>query len=201
MLDKRERLECFAKAHVIGEDPAEPERIQQREELEALALIGAQLRVQPGWNGRMWDGLEFLQFSDGCLPTIGSLGRVCGVGEILPKTHLILRDLLAFGLPLGEGLPLGDQGAQGIEGRVLKRKIGAILEKKFRLALRERHKKGRERDRSALERDLEAQVEPVVLRGILGLPHAHRRGAVELAVGVACARDGDIDAVHSLERG
>ena len=119
VLDKRERLEGFAEAHVIGENPAEPERIQQREELEALTLVGAQLRVQPGWNGHMGDGLEVLQFSDGFFPTVGSLGRIRRVGEILPEPHLILRDLLPFGVPFREGLPLGDEGAQGIECRML----------------------------------------------------------------------------------
>ena len=45
MLDECERLQGLAQAHVVGEDPAEAARVQQRQPSESLHLIRTQLRT------------------------------------------------------------------------------------------------------------------------------------------------------------
>ena len=44
--EEREDLHRFAEAHVVGEDPAEAARVEEREPIEAALLIGAERRLE-----------------------------------------------------------------------------------------------------------------------------------------------------------
>ena len=48
----RQRLQRFAQAHVVGQNAAEPDLHQMREEIETVLLIRPQVRLQAPWANR-----------------------------------------------------------------------------------------------------------------------------------------------------
>ena len=82
--DERERLQRLAEAHVVGEDAAELEAPERREPVEAVSLVGPELRVQRGGQLVLGDRVELEQSTDLPLPPLRLLGDDAERGELRP---------------------------------------------------------------------------------------------------------------------
>ena len=80
VVDEGERLQGFAQAHIVGEDPAEVMFTEKCQPSEALHLVGPQLRVHGLGHGHLGDGIEVPQPVHEFGPS-GIVGNI--VGEVL----------------------------------------------------------------------------------------------------------------------
>ena len=121
MLDERECLQGLAQAHVVGEDPAQPAPVEQRQPPESLHLIRAQCRaVQVGHldGGQMF---EVGQGADRVPPGHGGFRLVGEVFEIRPQAHMHAGDLRRSGFPFGDEVRLGEESLELVEDRLVQR--------------------------------------------------------------------------------
>src|SRR5690625_4635276 len=134
------------------------------------------------------------------LRLLGVLGEVL---ELLPQRDLMAADALDLRLPLGHGLPFGDQLPQGVEGGVVQPEVAAVGHQHRLTSPRQRREHGGEGDGDVPERDLEPEVEPVRIpaAGFLALADPQRRGPAQLGVVGAGAVLVDREVFERLEPG
>ena len=193
--EQSEGLDGLAQAHVVGEYPAEPLLVQEREPREALVLIRAQDRFQAGRRGGDGDLLEVREGTHAAAPGHGGGGLVGEVLELLPERDLVPADGRSLRLPLRHGLRLDQQLAQLVEGGVVQLRVGLVRQQHGLPALGEGLEDRGEGHQVLADRDLETEVEPVgaVRAGALDLDDAKVRGAGEFLVAGALAV---LDDVH-----
>ena len=171
VVDQRQRLQGLAQPHVIGQNSAEAVLEQERQPSEALDLVGAQVRVQSGRDVDLGDGVDLAQARHEIRPGGVLRGLVGEFLEILVQRGLIAADLRVLRGEAIERGRLGEEFAQGVEGVVVEGEVRTVVEQQVRLFGRERCEQLGERDLVAVDRHIDAQVEPVGVVSGLG---AHR---------------------------
>ncbi len=120
----------LAESHVVGEDPAEAVLPQEREPLEAGALVGPQLRAQARRQRRRRDPIEVTQRLGRGSPAHRGLGLVRDILEVRPERRLVAADA-GSGLPFGEVPGLLDQVPEPLQRRVREREVPPVAEQQL----------------------------------------------------------------------
>jgi hypothetical protein len=144
--------------------------------------------------------VEVGQGMGGFPPGHGRFGLVGEVLELRPQAHVHPRDLRRLGFPFGDEVRLGQQGLEPVEDRSVQRQERVVGEFDLLRPARQRLVELDEGDGTAVDGDLEAEVEPVVLlrlhRGDLDV-----RFPAELPVGLPLPASDDLDVLDLLEPG
>ncbi len=185
--DERQGLDGLAEPHVVGEDPAEPGLPEVGEPAEPGQLVGPQLRLEPD----RVDGRQRVQGAERLgrpHPLGGLLVDDAHLGELVPQAQVVVTDPhAALGLLLQLGGRL-DQPLQVRELGPVDAQVLAVAQDHPVEARGQRREHVGQRDRGAVDGDLDLQVEPVhgmvelVVAGPLAADEVDDRHAVELAV-------------------
>ena len=164
MEEECEGLKRLAEAHVVREDPAELVAVQERQPVEAVLLVVAQLGSESGGRLDRFRRAQRGHLLDAACPSL-RLGPDHGEsGELLPPARLEAVDpdgARAFGV--GEAPRLTDELAQLIQLGSVEVQPRAAREHQHRLVERECPEELGEADRFAVDADLDRQIEPVVV--------------------------------------
>ena len=200
MGDECQGLQGLAQAHVVGEDPAEVALVQQRQPPESLHLVGPHgdaVQVRDFDGGQV---VEVEQCLRGFLPGLGGQSLIGELLELRPQAHMQARDLGRLGFPLGDEIGLGQECLEFVEGGFVQRQERVVDEFDLLRPRRQGFVELDEGDGLAVDGDLEAEVEPVVL---LRLDRGDRdvRFPAELTIGLLLPARDDLDVLDLLEPG
>ncbi len=156
---QRERLHGLAEAHVVGEDAARADLVQEPEPLKARLLIRAELRLQVA---RLLDALDLVDVAELLEELLGPVAHLRAVHlleQLLDATRLRERELAAVSAAGREDLRLALEDLADLlrvearERAVLKAHVAAPLGEAARELLL--------RDRDAVGLEAHAEREPI----------------------------------------
>ena len=157
---ERDRLDRLAEAHVVGEDAARADLVEEREPLEALLLVRAELRLEVA---RLLDDLDLVDVLE-LLEEILRVGGDVRLADLLEQLLDAARPATSgsrLALPAAgrEDLGLAEQHRLHLLGVELRER--AVLEAHVAAALGEAARELVLRDGDALGLEREAEREPV----------------------------------------